>query len=53
MADHFYEYAILETQDSQSDECHDCEYKGSVCRNQCMELKPIYNPKISLTGGVL
>ena len=25
MADHFYEYAILETQDSQSDECHDSE----------------------------
>ena len=53
MIDHSYEYVILDAQDSQSDECHDCEYKGSACRNQCMELKPIYNPKISLTGGVL
>lgn len=44
--DHSYEYAILDAQDSQSDECHDCEYKGSVCRNQCMELKTIYNPNL-------
>lgn len=46
MTDHSYEDAILEAQDSQSDECHDCEYKGSACRNQCMELKTIYNPNL-------
>lgn len=46
MTDHSYEDAILNTQDSQSDECHDCEFKGTACHNQCMELKPIYNPNL-------
>ena len=44
--DHSYEDAILEAQDGIFDKCHYCEYKGSDCRNQCMELKPIYNPNL-------
>lgn len=43
MVDHFYEDAILSAQESEVDECHDCEYKGNACRSQCMESKPVYN----------
>lgn len=46
MTDHSYEDAILEAQDGISDECHDCEFNGAACHNQCMELKPIYNPNL-------
>lgn len=46
MTDHSYEDAILEAQDGIFDKCHYCEYKGSTCRNQCMELEPIYNPNL-------
>lgn len=44
--DHSYEDKILEAQDGIFDKCHYCEYKGSACHNQCMELKPIYNPNL-------
>ena len=40
------EDVALIDQEDETDECHDCEYKGDACRNQCMELKSIYNPNL-------
>ena len=38
-----YENAILEQQESVSEDCETCEYK---CCNQCMEITEIYNPNL-------
>lgn len=40
------EDVALIDQEDETDECHDCEYKGDAFRSQCMELKPIYNPNL-------
>lgn len=44
MAD--YEGLILARQESESDECTTCPYKGMECENQCMEIELHYNPWI-------
>lgn len=40
-----YENAILEQQESVSEDCATCEYKCNCC-NQCMEITEIYNPNL-------
>lgn len=40
-----YENAILEQQESVSEDCETCEYKCNYC-NQCMEITEIYNPNL-------
>ena len=40
-----WEDVILERQESEAEDCSDCEYKGK-CRNQCMEIQKIYNPNL-------
>ena len=40
-----YENAILEQQESDSDDCATCEYKCNCC-SQCMEITEIYNPNL-------
>lgn len=39
-----WEDAILIRQESEADKCATCPHKGEKCRNQCMEIKNIYNP---------
>ena len=39
------EEMILERQESEFDECHNCPYKGK-CNNQCMEVEEHYNPNL-------
>lgn len=41
-----YEEVIFERQENIEDDCKSCPYKGSECRNQCMEVKEIYNPNL-------
>ena len=41
-----YEEMILARQESEADDCTDCEYKGN-CHNQCMEINYIYNPNLN------
>lgn len=38
-----WEDRIFNNQDSEADECTECELKGN-CRNECMEEQAIYNP---------
>lgn len=38
--------AILNAQESEIEDCHDCEFKSNACRNQCMELETIHNPNL-------
>lgn len=40
-----WEDVILERQESEAEDCSDCEYKEK-CRNQCMEIQKIYNPNL-------
>ena len=40
-----YEEMILARQESEADDCTDCEYKGN-CHNQCMEIHCVYNPNL-------
>lgn len=40
-----YENAILEQQESVSEDCATCEYKCNCC-SQCMEITEIYNPNL-------
>ena len=40
-----YEEMILARQESEADDCTDCEYKEN-CHNQCMEIHCIYNPNL-------
>lgn len=40
-----YEEMILARQESEADDCTDCEYKEN-CHNQCMEVNCIYNPNL-------
>lgn len=42
----FYEDAILSTDESEADCCRDCAYKGTACRNQCMQVHTIHNPNL-------
>lgn len=37
------EDAILIRQESEAEECTTCPYRGNECRNQCMEIKNVYN----------
>lgn len=40
-----YEYAILQAQESEVDDCRDCPYAGvKTCNNQCLEVVEIHNP---------
>lgn len=39
------EEMILQYQESEIDDCHNCPYKEN-CKNQCMEIKAIYNPNL-------
>lgn len=39
------EEMTLQVQESEIDDCHNCPYKES-CKNQCMEVKEIYNPNL-------
>lgn len=39
-----WEDAILIRQESEAEECATCPYRGDKCRNQCMEIKSVYNP---------
>lgn len=42
-----YEDAILERQESESDNCAGCEFVGAEkCHNQCMETQCVYNPNL-------
>lgn len=39
-----YEWLILERQeDTETDDCVNCPYKGDKCQNQCMEIEEHYN----------
>lgn len=40
-----YENAILEQQESVSEDCATCEYKCNCC-SQCTEITEIYNPNL-------
>lgn len=40
-----YENAILEQQESVSEDCTTCKYKCNCC-SQCMEITEIYNPNL-------
>lgn len=40
-----YEDAILNRQESETDECKTCEFLG-VCTGQCNEVKEIWNPNL-------
>ena len=40
-----YENAILEQQESVSEDCTICEYKCNCC-SQCMETTETYNPNL-------
>lgn len=42
-----WEDAILIRQVSEADECVTCPNKGIKCRNQCMEIKNVYNPYLT------
>lgn len=46
------EDAILVSQDSDAEWCHDCQYKGYSCRNQCVQVHAIHNPNLQLKGDV-
>lgn len=46
MCDHSYEDAILESQESEVDDCVGCFYKEN-CRNQCERIQLHWNPMIS------
>lgn len=39
-----WEDAILIQQESEAEECTTCPYRDNECRNQCMEIKNVYNP---------
>ena len=39
------EEMILQYQESEIDDCYNCPYKEN-CKNQCMEVKEIYNPNL-------
>lgn len=39
-----YEDAILDRQESEGEDCSHCPYKGEKCKNQCLEIKEVYNP---------
>ena len=41
-----YEDLILESQESESDECSTCPYRGTACNNQCLRVEYHYNPLI-------
>lgn len=47
-----FEDAIFDNQDSDAEWCHDCQYKGNSCRNQCMQVHAIHNPNLQLKGDV-
>lgn len=40
-----YEYLILNNSDADNttDECANCQYKGTSCNSQCMEVIEVYN----------
>lgn len=40
-----YEDLILARQESEAEDCTDCEHKEN-CRSQCMQEKKLYNPVI-------
>lgn len=43
-----YEDAILDSQERESDDCCGCLYASiEKCRNQCLEVREIWNPCIS------
>lgn len=41
-----YEDLILESQESESDECTTCPYRETACNNQCLRVDYHYNPLI-------
>lgn len=41
-----YEDLILESQESENDECSTCPYRGTACNNQCLRVEYHYNPLI-------
>ena len=36
---HDYENAILSRQESEADDCANCPYKGTACKNQCERIE--------------
>lgn len=40
------EDAILSAHESEADYCRDCAYKGTACRNQCMQVHTIYKSNL-------
>lgn len=40
-----WEDAIFDRQESETDECKDCEYKHR-CKDQCNEVHVVYNPNL-------
>lgn len=42
-----WEDAILDRQESESEDCLQCPYKGIMCRSQCMEICYIQNPYLT------
>lgn len=45
-----YEEMILAEQESEEDDCKACPYKGTKCRNQCMEVEYHHNPVLVAYG---
>lgn len=41
-----YEELILVAQDTEIEDCADCEYRGCKCKGQCGKITSIYNPHI-------
>lgn len=41
-----YEDAILSAHESEADFCRDCMYKGTACRNQCIQIYVLHNPNL-------
>ena len=41
---HDYEDIILDSQESEEENCTHCPYKGEKCKSQCLEIKEVYNP---------
>lgn len=49
MEEEDWEDAILIQQESETDICTTCPHKDERCRNQCMEIKNVYNPYLILS----
>ena len=48
-----YEDLILESQESESDECTTCPYRETACNNQCLRVDYHYNPLIPKSSEVV